>query len=51
MFQVAFWPVWRSAKNVHSKTNRVERPFPAAISLRQPNWVMTQSVEMLEQQL
>jgi hypothetical protein len=51
MFQAAFSPVLHSAKNVHSKTNRVERSFPAAIRMRHVSWLMMQLVETLKRQL
>jgi hypothetical protein len=51
MFQVAFSPILPSARNVHSKTNRVERSVPAAIRMRHVGWLIMQLMEMLKRQL
>jgi hypothetical protein len=51
MFQAAFPPIFSSAKNVHSKPNRVERRFPAGIRMRHVSWLMMQLVETLKRQL
>jgi hypothetical protein len=51
MFQAAFPPIFPSAKNVHSKTNRVERSFSAAIRVCHVSWLMMQLIETLKRQL